>query len=96
MMGGGFFFWNFYCLCFFVYDDVYIFLCYVWYFVEYGDLLWNLGEWVEGYMNFFYLLFVVVGMVIGFELVYVVRFVNLVVLIVFFVVFVVGVLMLIE
>lgn len=40
----------------FVYDDSYISLRYARNLVEHGQLVWNLGEYVEGYTNFLFVL----------------------------------------
>ncbi|MGF1477418.1 MAG: hypothetical protein ACFB6S_17885 [Geminicoccaceae bacterium] len=40
----------------FIYDDAYISLRYAHNLIEHGELVWNLGEPVEGYTNFLYLL----------------------------------------
>ncbi len=40
---------------FYFQDDAFISLRYVWNLLEHGELTWNLGERVEGYTNFFFI-----------------------------------------
>ncbi|WP_157033256.1 hypothetical protein [Loktanella sp. S4079] len=56
LSGIGVFVLNFWRNRFFLHDDAYISLKYAQNFVETGELTWNLGERVEGYTNFLYVI----------------------------------------
>ncbi|NDW01742.1 glycosyltransferase family 39 protein [Salipiger sp. PrR002] len=61
---------------FFLHDDAFISLKYARNLLEYGELSWNLGERVEGYTNFLYVLMTAGLMKIGFEPLTALRVIN--------------------
>ena len=62
----------------FFHDDAFISLRYARNFAEHGELTWNLGEYVEGYTNFLYVLISAVPIRFGIDPTYAVQIINLV------------------
>ncbi|MCA0997332.1 hypothetical protein [Alloyangia pacifica] len=63
---------------FFLHDDAFISLKYARNLLEYGELTWNLGERVEGYTNFLYVLMTAGLLKLGVEPVTALRVLNIV------------------
>lgn len=76
LIGIALFAYNFFNNQFFLHDDAFISLRYAQNFADVGDLSWNLGDRVEGYTNFLYVLISSALLKIGIDPVVTVRLIN--------------------